>query len=1045
MRNTRKLTHRVLTLTALALALAVAGWQAPTLMAYSNQMVKAVRAKLDRAPAKAEVKAAVATLAPMQELTKEQKHDRMKVLLADIAARKGQADQQSAVDAALAELKQISDSLGGDLPANEGLPGAPPAPNGVTIGVIPPAGQGCVLTTSVTTQSTPTAIPTGPAVVSSTVTVAGAGPYLWDVNLRTFITHSFAADLDITIQSPAGTVVTLTTDNGAINDNVFNGTVWDDGANPAGQVPYVSNNGVASDHAYVNLTLASPLVPEEAMAAFQGENPNGTWTITISDDLAGDGGSLASWDLEISTLPAAPMTATTSATQSTPTAIPTGPAVVSSTLAVAGAGTSLSKLTLLTNLTHTFSADLDITLMSPAGTVVTLTTDNGAGNDNTFNGTLWDDDANPAGQVPYLTNNGLATDHAYVNLVTATPLVPEEAMGAFIGENPNGTWTITISDDLPGDGGSLDSWTLNVMTATCAQPCTLTCPANVTVSNDANQCGAVVSYPPPTTSGTCGTVTCSPASGSFFPVGLTTVTCSATGAPHPTCSFTVRVNDTQPPAITCPANIFVGTTGNLAVVNYPAPAVSDNCPGVGAPTCSPASGSNFAVGVTVVTCSVADAANNTATCSFAVTVNRVSGAANDPLACTGPGNTVTVTLNISNNGNVNQNVANTTTFTNLVGVSGSCTANIGTCVVTNAGMTYSGTLAPGQTATISYLAQVSDLAPPGAQVCANNSVTFNAGPALNFSSCRTVTCPAVGPGGIFPAGSEMSDQKAGSVLIYNVYTSSTDPTRQNTRINITNVHSVLPAFVHLFFVAEGCAVADSYICLTPNQTASFLASDLDPGVTGYMVAVAVDGVIGCPVNFNYLIGDEYVKFASGHAANLGAEAFAAIPGGRPVCDQNSVTATIAFDGVSYNRTPAVLALDNVGSRADGNDTLLIVNRIGGNLGIGAASLGSLFGILYDDAENALSFSVTGGCQLRSSITNNFPRTTPRFETFIPAGRTGWLRIYNQTGAIGMTGAAINFNPNSASSAGAFNQGHNLHALTLNAGMSYVIPVFPPSC
>ncbi|MBL8186372.1 MAG: hypothetical protein JNK38_00105, partial [Acidobacteria bacterium] len=99
---------------------------------------------------------------------------------------------------------------------------------------------------------------------------------------------------------------------------------------------------------------------------------------------------------------------------------------------------------------------------------------------------------------------------------------------------------------------------------------------------------------------------------------------------------------------------------------------------------------------------------------------------------------------------------------------------------------------------------------------------------------------------------------------------------------------------------------------------------------------------------------------------------------------------------------------------------------------------------YDDAENALSYSVTGGCQLRSAISNNFPRITPRFETFIPAGRTGWTKLYSQSD-IGITGAAINLNSNAASSAGAFNQGHNLHHLTLSAAASYVIPVFPPSC
>ena len=66
--------------------------------------------------------------------------------------------------------------------------------------------------------------------------------------------------------------------------------------------------------------------------------------------------------------------------------------------------------------------------------------------------------------MPYLTNNGLAGDHAYVNLVLAAPLAPEEALGAFNGEVANGTWTLRVSDDLAGDAGSLDSWSLEITT-----------------------------------------------------------------------------------------------------------------------------------------------------------------------------------------------------------------------------------------------------------------------------------------------------------------------------------------------------------------------------------------------------------------------------------------------------------------------------------------------------------------------------------------------------------------------------------------------------
>src|SRR5262249_7676864 len=90
----------------------------------------------------------------------------------------------------------------------------------------------------------------------------------------------------------------------------------------------------------------------------------------------------------------------------------------------------------------------------------------------------------------------------------------------------------------------------------------ITCPANITVSNNPNQCGAVVNYPAPTTNGACVLITCSPASGSFFPKGTTTVTCTSSAGPS--CPFTVTVNDTQPPSITCPADIAVGTAGSSA-------------------------------------------------------------------------------------------------------------------------------------------------------------------------------------------------------------------------------------------------------------------------------------------------------------------------------------------------------------------------------------------------------------------------------------------------------------------------------------------------
>jgi hypothetical protein len=547
------------------------------------------------------------------------------------------------------------------------------------------------------------------------------------------------------------------------------------------------------------------------------------------------------------------------------------------------------------------------------------------------------------------------------------------------------------------------------------------------------------------------TVTQSPVQGSTVSgAGSHPITVTVTDANgnFETCIVAFTVNDVTKPMIICPSDIVVGTESNSAAVNYAAPSVSDNCSGVGAPVCLPPSGSSFPLGVTTVTCSVKDAANNSNSCSFKVTVNKVAASFSDPLVCSGPGNVVTGTIQITNNSNVATNAAMSVSLPapGLLALPGTCSASVGSCsVVDSSTITYSNSIPAGQTVTITYLAQIGDQVAPGTRLCALTEVSFNNGPKLKVEPCVTVNCPAVGPGQIPNAQSSVSDQKAGSVLIYNVYTSSaSDSSLQNTRINLTNIDQKRSAFVHLFFVdGDTCSVADNYLCLTPNQTTSFQTSDVDPGVTGYLVAVAIDSQ-GCPTNFNNLIGDEFVKFASGHKANLGAEAISAIAGGLPRCDGNSVTAQLNFDGISYNPLPRVLALSNIASRADGNDTMLILNRIGGDLTGSASTLTNVFGIFYDDTENSLSFSFNPRvCQFRSSVTNNFPRIAPRFDQFVPAGRSGWLKLYSANDQA-ILGAAINFNRNDGAP-GAYNQGHNLHKLTLTTNASFTIPVFPPSC
>jgi hypothetical protein len=330
------------------------------------------------------------------------------------------------------------------------------------------------------------------------------------------------------------------------------------------------------------------------------------------------------------------------------------------------------------------------------------------------------------------------------------------------------------------------------------------------------------------------------------------------------------------------------------------------------------------------------------------------------------------------------------------------------------------------------------------------ALLFVALTALFYTSAR-----AADPGIPMPSGAAASDQKAGSILVYNVYTSSISNFNvQNSRVSLTNSSDSIIAFVHLFFVdGTSCSVADSYVCLSPNQTIAFLASDLDPGITGYLIAFAVDQQ-GCPVKHNFLLGDVYVKFPTGHAGNLAAESFAAQYDAFAGCNASSSTATVFFDvpGTpdSYNPLPRTVAVDNIPDRSSGNDTILILNRIGGSLGIGTGTLGNISGLLYDDGENGFSFTFNAGtCQLRSTLSNNFPRTAPRLEIIIPAGHSGWMKLHADNPAIGLLGATINSNTSSNAAANAFNGAHNLHHLTFNntgnGAINLTIPVFPPSC
>jgi len=135
-----------------------------------------------------------------------------------------------------------------------------------------------------------------------------------------------------------------------------------------------------------------------------------------------------------------------------PVTIPTGPAVVTSTITIPD-NKIIKDLAVRINIDHTFMADLDVILTSPNGNNIHLFTDIGnatvGGTETTMDAFFDDYNAVPP---LFTTMKGMGWQ---------TEL--NSFLDNFKGMNTAGTWTLTIYDDASGDGGSLNNWSLDVL------------------------------------------------------------------------------------------------------------------------------------------------------------------------------------------------------------------------------------------------------------------------------------------------------------------------------------------------------------------------------------------------------------------------------------------------------------------------------------------------------------------------------------------------------------------------------------------------------
>jgi hypothetical protein len=198
-----------------------------------------------------------------------------------------------------------------------------------------------------------------------------------------------------------------------------------------------------------------------------------------------------------------------------------------------------------------------------------------------------------------------------------------------------GAWIPRVATFFTGINLTQDAIRFSLVSLKDVEKPSISAPESITQGNDPGLASAVVAVGSPVATDNCGDVKVSStrsdgaAIDSPYPVGLTTITWTATDTAGNTASATqtVTVLDIEPPVFvgastfgrTVQSPIRVNATSPLgAVVTYDVPA-TDNVK-VTSLSCEPMSGSMFPVGTSQVSCTAGDAAGNTASKSFSVTV-----------------------------------------------------------------------------------------------------------------------------------------------------------------------------------------------------------------------------------------------------------------------------------------------------------------------------------------------------------------------------------------------------------------------------------------
>lgn len=351
------------------------------------------------------------------------------------------------------------------------------------------------------TINTVAAPPTPATPYPSTISVLGMTGTTTKVTVTlNGLSHTRASDIDMLLVSPAGAKFVMMSDAGA-NLAVSGVTLTlDDSAAVALPGASALTSGTFRPASYQGATDTFPSPAPGApyvfastdgagtfASAFNGADPNGSWSLYIVDDTFTNTGDLAGgWGLTVTTSGSPETLFTNSAS----IAISEAPTTISpaslypSAITVSGVTGVITDINVtLTGLSHTRLSDVDVLLVSPNGLQILLMSDaplNGSSSATNLNLTF-DDSASTT-----IPTSGPLVSGTYqpTNFNTGTDVFPSPApagpyasgpLSTFNGASPNGVWSLFIVDDQEGEAGSLSGgWSIDFTTAPFVPP-TLGC------------------------------------------------------------------------------------------------------------------------------------------------------------------------------------------------------------------------------------------------------------------------------------------------------------------------------------------------------------------------------------------------------------------------------------------------------------------------------------------------------------------------------------------------------------------------------------------